>query len=88
MCIAQTVAGGWDATAAPPRSSLPASPRPARSRLQAPSGAVGQLAKRERGAKTHCCSSCNFPIAAYGRCAPCLHVFCLACAADMATCRM
>ena len=45
--------------------------------------------QQQRGKKkTHVCISCQFPIAVYGRCAPCLHVFCLTCAADMAACRM
>ncbi len=34
----------------------------------------------------HFCISCEFPIAVYGRVWPCLHVFCLSCAADMAKC--
>ena len=48
----------------------------------------GQLDPRARGRRTHLCVCCGFPIAVYGRCAPCLHVYCLTCASDMAVCLM
>jgi E3 ubiquitin-protein ligase Hakai len=49
---------------------------------------AGQLDPRLRGRRTHACVCCDFPIAVYGRCAPCLHAFCLTCAAGMAQCIM
>lgn len=36
--------------------------------------------------RTHCCSACSFPVAAYGRLVPCRHAFCLACATGHALC--
>ena len=48
----------------------------------------GTLEVRQRGTKTHICAACDFPIAVYGRCAPCLHAYCLTCAASMAQCIM
>lgn len=49
---------------------------------------VGQMDPRLRGKRTHICIACDFPIAVYGRCAPCLHAYCLACAAEMSKCLM
>ncbi|KAL4854861.1 E3 ubiquitin-protein ligase CBLL2 [Chlorella vulgaris] len=46
----------------------------------------GQIEPRHRGRKTHICASCDFPIAVYGRCAPCLHAYCLTCATSMTQC--
>ena len=43
---------------------------------------------RGAGQRTHCCVGCEAPISFYGRCAPCLHVYCLACASEMAQCYM
>lgn len=54
----------------------------------APRRIVGQLAPRQRGKRTHMCCACDFPISVYGRCAPCLHAFCLTCAANMPRCIM
>lgn len=48
----------------------------------------GQLDPRPRGRRTHLCCACDYPIAVYGRCAPCTHVYCLTCAAGMARCIM
>ncbi|GMH38290.1 hypothetical protein BSKO_06174 [Bryopsis sp. KO-2023] len=47
---------------------------------------VGRLHKGVPGDRVHFCSSCVFPIAVYGRLSPCLHTFCLTCAADMEKC--
>lgn len=38
------------------------------------------------GQRTHCCVGCEAPIAVYGRCAPCLHVYCVTCASEMSQC--
>lgn len=51
-----------------------------------PRRALGQLGPRPRGKRTHVCCACDFPIAVYGRCAPCFHAYCLTCAASMARC--
>ncbi|KAL6777314.1 hypothetical protein ACKKBF_B21035 [Auxenochlorella protothecoides x Auxenochlorella symbiontica] len=47
-----------------------------------------ELATPDAGLALHLCLACKAPIAAYGRLAPCLHTFCLACAASMARCRL
>ena len=53
-----------------------------------PQAAVGQLGPVGKGKRAHFCSSCNFPAAKKARCSPCLHVFCLSCAANMDRCMM
>ncbi|PRW20560.1 E3 ubiquitin- ligase Hakai-like [Chlorella sorokiniana] len=50
------------------------------------SSQAGQLQARQRGRRAHLCAACDFPVAVYGRCAPCLHAYCLACAAAMPAC--
>jgi hypothetical protein len=47
---------------------------------------LGEVAAPPPGRQTHCCSQCEFPIAVYGRLAPCLHIFCLPCASAMPAC--
>lgn len=49
---------------------------------------TGRVDPRARGRRTHLCAACDFPIAVYARCAPCLHAFCLTCAAAMPRCIM
>eukprot|EP01025_Chloroclados_australasicus_P029088 TRINITY_DN2892_c0_g2_i1.p1 TRINITY_DN2892_c0_g2~~TRINITY_DN2892_c0_g2_i1.p1 ORF type:complete len:124 (-),score=1.70 TRINITY_DN2892_c0_g2_i1:20-391(-) len=36
--------------------------------------------------KIHLCVQCQSPINIYGRLHPCLHAFCITCAAEMSTC--
>jgi len=47
---------------------------------------AGYVAQPTAGLKVHMCASCNHPIAVYGRIAPCLHAFCLACSTCMSEC--
>ncbi|KAL4514025.1 hypothetical protein Ndes2526B_g09176 [Nannochloris sp. 'desiccata'] len=47
---------------------------------------VGHLGPVDKGKRAHFCASCNFPAAKHARCAPCLHVFCMSCAANMGRC--
>eukprot|EP01023_Acetabularia_acetabulum_P061825 TRINITY_DN7520_c0_g1_i8.p3 TRINITY_DN7520_c0_g1~~TRINITY_DN7520_c0_g1_i8.p3 ORF type:complete len:127 (-),score=2.42 TRINITY_DN7520_c0_g1_i8:402-782(-) len=47
-------------------------------------GSVVQLT--EDSAKIHLCVQCQSPINTYGRLHPCLHAYCLTCAAEMSIC--
>lgn len=46
----------------------------------------GRLVSAREGCKVHVCCKCELPIAVYGRIAPCLHAFCLACATSTSEC--
>lgn len=81
------------ACAAPPRTDplalLPSLAKQQQPLRQQERGRVmGQLAPSARGRRVHVCAACDVPIAVYGRCAPCLHAYCLACAAGMSECLM
>ncbi|KAK1257079.1 hypothetical protein QJS04_geneDACA019251 [Acorus gramineus] len=47
---------------------------------------IGRRSRRQLGERIHFCVRCDFPIAIYGRLAPCEHSFCLACARSDSTC--
>lgn len=47
---------------------------------------VGFLHNGKPGDRVHFCVTCQLPIAVYGRLMPCMHAFCLACAAEMPKC--
>ncbi|XP_074586809.1 E3 ubiquitin-protein ligase HAKAI homolog [Curcuma longa] len=47
---------------------------------------VGRRSRRSLGDRVHFCVRCDFPIAIYGRLAPCEHAFCLTCARSDASC--
>lgn len=66
----------------------PPPPRPTSHPVQEGKRLVGQVQPRLRGQRTHLCVACDWPVSVYGRCAPCLHAFCLSCAAAMPQCLM
>ena len=43
---------------------------------------------KPQDSRVHFCIVCDFPVGTYGRVWPCLHTFCLSCAAQMPKCAL